>query len=1092
MSNESRTLNIPSDATAEQMREVYDKYKSVLDEDFRSRESNWNEEAMGKDWPKNGLFDGNFWYSGSNKPPEEWQSGAASQWAEDLAALEEWNEKYDELEAQGDSASTQAWDALMGEPVVARFRGQDLYEMSDTSLTAWFGKIPLDSDAAPADVDPSSIDPELITDPASGDVKDEDWWQDELESATAECGDDLPTSGTEPAACKAKRRAQDALDAFAAARSDRAVAAMSMRFNIDFKEQCFLLAEVFNLVDYKLLLDEAAQGDQPRYGEGDSRHFKRLPYEDEKTNSCIQMEGNPFAYINKMTQNIEKKSAFHNLTTAEISALQPMIRLFKVDLNTDTGKETEKEIKFDTHFTQGDLDIFKEKEARGAGVGIKDFTIVYEADNPFAIKKSIRAQLTLHAASFDELLRDRGGYAYIDLALKTGGGANKIREIEKERLSGASSPQEADLKIQNLSKLLFRLKAIVGWAVPKNEDVQFGVSPDLRDALYDSSITISLTPTIHQFDIDELGRVNFTIEYLAYVEDFFDQPTFNIFSDPDHSSKLLERQLRFAAWAESCNSEEISNIKTNEKEDMDREKQAQFQALVKSLMGSGKVRYLQIPLDVITAYYDTGPSDESTSLDQYFDQILYGPGHTAVEVAVQPDQAAAIKAEAESKYNVIEAPDGEGPSEEVPVSDWQTFSFFYLADLLDIILENIGNTLEAMPDAIDKMGTSRDPISDEDKAEAKRNYKRYLDNFKKYRLVLGPIEVTNSPQGNGEIKSRMCSIGDLPVSTRYFLEWLTKKVLQKDKAVYNLPNFVNDLVNELMRNFLNSDQCFGNIAKQKTRLAQTALTAYTPDKDHTPKLDELTLKILAENEPSIFGRKIRRLNINTIPAASTPVLSVNGGAGPISNPGLEQEMHYMIYYASRVQPAELMQGVRADDHARGLWHYQIGRDKGIVKTIDLKKTNSTGLREVRFEQEGYDGLQQLREVYDATINTYADVGAFPGNYIYISPGGFSPLAAAGEAWDLTQFGIGGYHMIIRSEHSFGPGKADTTITAKWVAEIESAAAAAVKSASTGPTSSTDPAAQTSDKPSKCMGPYNRRSPSRGAAANERPQFEGDY
>ena len=57
MSNESRTLNIPSDATAQQMREVYDKYKSVLDEDFRSRESNWNEEAMGKDWPKNGLFD---------------------------------------------------------------------------------------------------------------------------------------------------------------------------------------------------------------------------------------------------------------------------------------------------------------------------------------------------------------------------------------------------------------------------------------------------------------------------------------------------------------------------------------------------------------------------------------------------------------------------------------------------------------------------------------------------------------------------------------------------------------------------------------------------------------------------------------------------------------------------------------------------------------------------------------------------------------------------------------------------------------------------------------------------------------------------
>jgi hypothetical protein len=36
--------------------------------------------------------------------------------------------------------------------------------------------------------------------------------------------------------------------------------------------------------------------------------------------------------------------------------------------------------------------------------------------------------------------------------------------------------------------------------------------------------------------------------------------------------------------------------------------------------------------------------------------------------------------------------------------------------------------------------------------------------------------------------------------------------------------------------------------------------------------------------------------------------------------------------------------------------------------------------------------------------------------------------------DFTQFGIGGYYMITRSEHSIGPGKADTKITAKWVSD----------------------------------------------------------
>ena len=39
--------------------------------------------------------------------------------------------------------------------------------------------------------------------------------------------------------------------------------------------------------------------------------------------------------------------------------------------------------------------------------------------------------------------------------------------------------------------------------------------------------------------------------------------------------------------------------------------------------------------------------------------------------------------------------------------------------------------------------------------------------------------------------------------------------------------------------------------------------------------------------------------------------------------------------------------------------------------------------------------------------------------------------------NLTQYGIGGYYMIIRSEHEFGPGEANTKITAKWVNEVDS-------------------------------------------------------
>ena len=104
-----------------------------------------------------------------------------------------------------------------------------------------------------------------------------------------------------------------------------------------------------------------------------------------------------------------------------------------------------------------------------------------------------------------------------------------------------------------------------------------------------------------------------------------------------------------------------------------------------------------------------------------------------------------------------------------------------------------------------------------------------------------------------------------------------------------------------------------------------------------------------------------------------------------------------------------------------------------MKTIQLEKTDSPGLAEVRFEQEGYDGLAQLRVLYDAKIKTYLDVNAYPGSYIYIEPRGFDPGALS---TDLTRMGVGGYYMIIRSSHTMGPGMAETEITAKWVAEID--------------------------------------------------------
>ena len=206
---------------------------------------------------------------------------------------------------------------------------------------------------------------------------------------------------------------------------------------------------------------------------------------------------------------------------------------------------------------------------------------------------------------------------------------------------------------------------------------------------------------------------------------------------------------------------------------------------------------------------------------------------------------------------------------------------------------------------------------------------------------------------------------------------------------------------------------------------ENAITSYRDEMEDDEKLDNVTQAILKHGTGA-------RLNIENgnVPF---PILNMAGerGVPDGGDQGKDREIYYLAYYVGRTQPTELMNGIREEDEQKSLFHYGIGRNNGIVKSIRFSKVNAPKLKMVRFEQAGYDGLQQLREQYLANIETYANVNAMPGDYIFIEPDSFAPSSEI----DLTQLGVGGYHMITRSEHSFGQGYANSKLVATWVAEI---------------------------------------------------------
>jgi hypothetical protein len=315
-------------------------------------------------------------------------------------------------------------------------------------------------------------------------------------------------------------------------------------------------------------------------------------------------------------------------------------------------------------------------------------------------------------------------------------------------------------------------------------------------------------------------------------------------------------------------------------------------------------------------------------------------------------------------------------------------------------------------------------------AEEQQRLRRLRVAYEKLRIVLGPLEVVDQSQ-NSPSNILHCTFGDIPIALKYFLEWMTEQMTGQRQTIYSLTRFAADLFNKLIQDFLNDGSCFNWDIKPggKVRMNQTVITSYPVD----PAVDEVTQQIKRQPIPG------SRINIANM---TTPVFRISGAENtPIAAGKVSEEMNYFIFFAGRVAPINQMNGDKAVDEAKGIYHYMIGRNKGLIKNIKLNKTDSTGLAEVRFEQDGYQGLQQLRVLYDADIEMYANVKTFPGTYIFVDPRGFAPTTNldCGDPLNLTQYGLGGYMMIVKSEHAFGPGKAETKLHAKWVNGISNCA-----------------------------------------------------
>ena len=344
--------------------------------------------------------------------------------------------------------------------------------------------------------------------------------------------------------------------------------------------------------------------------------------------------------------------------------------------------------------------------------------------------------------------------------------------------------------------------------------------------------------------------------------------------------------------------------------------------------------------------------------------------------------------------------------------------FFFLGDLIDVAVETLLANQE----------------NDDDRAEAKRTIQKFITtdieffNLKAfYQIGESMTQKVISKHNIGGADHRLAgftpgtyfkmlklgrmslnkdqrkrvykpiNIASIPIQFDYFVEWYAQNVAAQRRQFYFLNNFIVDVLTQIVRPSL-SAQCFYGVPAQQTHLSMIDFMVN--------KASPLEFFLFPPAIPTTRVASVSQLesrNLIPAPALLTP------SRGPREGPGLFS--NFKVVTLTTVHP-DLLEGNYKEDREAGIYHFIVGADRGLLKEATFNRMDAPYLREARIDRNRIAGAEQLRELYNVSLNLYGAPILKPGQLIYVTP---SPLGFGDPRSKNSvsrYLGIGGYHMII--------------------------------------------------------------------------------
>ncbi len=338
--------------------------------------------------------------------------------------------------------------------------------------------------------------------------------------------------------------------------------------------------------------------------------------------------------------------------------------------------------------------------------------------------------------------------------------------------------------------------------------------------------------------------------------------------------------------------------------------------------------------------------------------------------------------------------------------DSYEFYFIYLGDIIELAAKNAG--------MFAFLKEEKPPFNPDSYMTQEVDKDYTLTNM---RLLLGPLEYQDA---SGKIRS--INLAEFPISYDLFRNWFLTKIVREDNSKISLGSFLNKLINQLVLPSLGAD-CLRPIKLRNTRFQNIYVTIPGTPVGSAEQLQGAfdTAELLP------MERKIDVSSGRFAAAFSKPARQKReAGVEAI----VKNSYDYKLIQVNSIKSIVSRKADCKEDLKDGIYHFNIGSDRGILKEMIFSKTDLPGLAELRSAQAieaGGDQLKQLAFPFNCNLKLVGNTLFIPGMIFYANPS-FLGLGNPQDKNSIAyQLNLGGYFLVLTTKTTISPGLFETEV-----------------------------------------------------------------